>query len=104
MLLKFLPQETPSQNPFLMKSNSGEYVSMLSRCFIREKVCLVLHLYRLEYLPVEEECLGITYLADPLCDDVNATLPLEVHTISFNSDYYTTTQGQIIAPYSKAAG
>ncbi|KAG1849257.1 kinase-like domain-containing protein [Suillus subluteus] len=43
---------------------------------------------------VEEECLGITYLADPLCDDVNATLPLEVHTINFNSDYYTTTQGK----------
>ncbi|KAG1764160.1 kinase-like domain-containing protein [Suillus placidus] len=39
-----------------------------------------------------KECLGITYLADPLCDDVNATLPLEVHTINFNSDYYTTTQ------------
>ncbi|KAG2338792.1 hypothetical protein BDR05DRAFT_984599 [Suillus weaverae] len=41
-----------------------------------------------------KECLGITYIADPLCDDVNATLPLEVHTISFNSDYYTTTQGK----------
>ncbi|KAG2365174.1 kinase-like domain-containing protein [Suillus spraguei] len=41
-----------------------------------------------------KECLGITYLADPLCDDVNATLPLEVHTLSFNSDYYTTTQGK----------
>ncbi|KAG2126151.1 kinase-like domain-containing protein [Suillus cothurnatus] len=41
-----------------------------------------------------KECLGMTYLADPLCDDVNATLPLEVHTISFNSDYYTTTQGK----------
>ncbi|KAG1724557.1 kinase-like domain-containing protein [Suillus lakei] len=41
-----------------------------------------------------KECLGITYLADPLCDDVNATLPLEVHTINFNSDYYTSTQGK----------
>ncbi|KAG1802496.1 kinase-like domain-containing protein [Suillus variegatus] len=41
-----------------------------------------------------KECLGITYIADPLCDDVNATLPLEVHTISFNSDYYITTQGK----------
>ncbi|KAG2093756.1 uncharacterized protein F5147DRAFT_779275 [Suillus discolor] len=43
---------------------------------------------------VKEECLGITYIADPLCDDVNATLLLEVHTIGFNSDYYTTTQGK----------
>jgi translation initiation factor 2-alpha kinase 4 len=48
---------------------------------------------------VEEECLGTTYLADPLCDDVNATLPLEVHTIDFTSEYYTSSQGQINVPY-----
>ncbi|KIJ08240.1 hypothetical protein PAXINDRAFT_18613 [Paxillus involutus ATCC 200175] len=35
-----------------------------------------------------KECLGVTYLADHLCDDVRATLPLEVHTIEFNSEYY----------------
>jgi hypothetical protein len=105
MLLKFPRQETLSRSPFPMKSNSGEYVSMQSRCFIREKVSLGLYLYLLlnTHL-VEEECLGMTYLADPLCDDVNATLPLEVHTISFNSDYYTTTQGQIDAPRTKATG
>ncbi|KIN99309.1 hypothetical protein M404DRAFT_155391 [Pisolithus tinctorius Marx 270] len=40
------------------------------------------------------ECLGITYLADPLCDDVHATLPLEVHAVEFNSEYYTSTQGK----------
>ncbi|KIJ60152.1 hypothetical protein HYDPIDRAFT_139699 [Hydnomerulius pinastri MD-312] len=40
------------------------------------------------------ECLGITYLADPLCDDVHATLPLEVHAIEFHSDYYISTQGK----------
>lgn len=39
------------------------------------------------------ECLGTTYLADPMCDDVHATLPLEVHTVEFNAEYYTTTQG-----------
>ncbi|KAF9231990.1 hypothetical protein BU15DRAFT_90768 [Melanogaster broomeanus] len=38
--------------------------------------------------------LGVTYLADPLCDDVHATLPLEVHAIEFNSDYYVSTQGR----------
>ncbi|KAI6125176.1 kinase-like domain-containing protein [Pisolithus croceorrhizus] len=40
------------------------------------------------------ECLGITYLADPLCDDVHATLPLEVHAVEFGSEYYTSTQGK----------
>ncbi|KAF8839726.1 Serine/threonine-protein kinase [Paxillus ammoniavirescens] len=41
-----------------------------------------------------KECLGVTYLADPLCDDVHATLPLEVHAIEFNSEYYVSTQGR----------
>jgi translation initiation factor 2-alpha kinase 4 len=39
------------------------------------------------------ECLGMTYLADPVCDDVHATLPLEVHIITFVSSYYATSQG-----------
>ncbi|KAL4071177.1 kinase-like domain-containing protein [Scleroderma yunnanense] len=42
----------------------------------------------------KRESLGTTYLADPLCDDVHATLPLEVHTVEFNAEYYTTTQGK----------
>jgi translation initiation factor 2-alpha kinase 4 len=40
----------------------------------------------------------VTYLADPLCDDVHATLPLEVHTIEFNSEYYASSQGNHIDP------
>lgn len=40
----------------------------------------------------------MTYLADPLCDDVHATLPLEVHTIEFNSEYYASSQGNHIDP------
>ncbi|EGN94241.1 hypothetical protein SERLA73DRAFT_126224 [Serpula lacrymans var. lacrymans S7.3] len=40
------------------------------------------------------ECLGTTYLADPLCDDVQATLPLEVHSIVFQTEYYISTQGK----------
>ncbi|KAG1908872.1 kinase-like domain-containing protein [Suillus fuscotomentosus] len=55
-----------------------------------------------ESFPNEIEFRGVRFNAvkmfhprkDPLCDDVNATLPLEVHTISFNSDYYITTQGK----------
>lgn len=41
-----------------------------------------------------KECLGTVYLADPICDDVNATLPLEVHVVTFDSHYYTTNQGR----------
>ncbi|KAH7923751.1 Serine/threonine-protein kinase [Leucogyrophana mollusca] len=41
-----------------------------------------------------KEFLGTTYLADPLCDDIHATLPLEVHTIDFQSEYYTSSQGK----------
>ncbi|KAI6146889.1 kinase-like domain-containing protein [Pisolithus tinctorius] len=58
---------------FLLKSSFVEYASTLLRCFIRD-----------EHGP--SECLGITYLADPLCDDV--------HAVEFNSEYYTSTQGK----------
>lgn len=40
------------------------------------------------------EYLGVTYLADPICDDVHATLPLEVHIITFASGYYASSQGE----------
>lgn len=39
------------------------------------------------------ECMGTIYLADPVCEDANATLPLEVHVITFDSPYYSTNQG-----------
>ncbi|KAK0477848.1 kinase-like domain-containing protein [Armillaria novae-zelandiae] len=38
--------------------------------------------------------LGTIYGADPVCDDVNATLPLELHVITFGSHYYMTSQGR----------
>jgi len=38
--------------------------------------------------------LGIVYKADPICDDVNLTLPLEVHALTFESAYYSSTQGK----------
>ncbi|KAF9457367.1 kinase-like domain-containing protein [Collybia nuda] len=40
------------------------------------------------------ESLGTVYLADPICDDVNTTLPLELFVVTFQSHYYTTTQGR----------
>ncbi|KAI0029609.1 kinase-like domain-containing protein [Vararia minispora EC-137] len=38
--------------------------------------------------------LGTVYKADPICDDVNLTLPLEVHALTFESAYYCSTQGK----------
>ncbi|KII86233.1 hypothetical protein PLICRDRAFT_114396 [Plicaturopsis crispa FD-325 SS-3] len=41
-----------------------------------------------------EECLGTTYLADPVCDDVHATLPLELFMVTFESPYYSGSGGR----------
>lgn len=38
--------------------------------------------------------LGTVYLAEPVCDDVNTTLPLELFVVTFDTHYYTTTQGR----------
>lgn len=45
-------------------------------------------------LNLSSEGLGTTYLADPICDDINTSLPLELYTVTFDSPYYTTTQGR----------
>jgi hypothetical protein len=39
------------------------------------------------------------YLADPVCDDVNATLPLELYVVTFYSEYYSTSQGGFFTSY-----
>ncbi|KAH9923827.1 uncharacterized protein B0H18DRAFT_1013542 [Fomitopsis serialis] len=43
-----------------------------------------------------QECLGTMYQADPVCedDDQKKTLPLELLSITFHAQYYTTTQGR----------
>lgn len=33
-------------------------------------------------------------MADPICDDINTSLPLELYTVTFESAYYVTTQGR----------
>ncbi|KAG8220630.1 kinase-like domain-containing protein [Butyriboletus roseoflavus] len=53
-----------------------------------------IHFTAVKMFRPHKECLGVTYLAEPLCDDVHATLPLEVHTIEFNSEYYISFQGR----------
>ncbi|KAJ4467220.1 kinase-like domain-containing protein [Lentinula aciculospora] len=47
-----------------------------------------------KYFHPRNECLGVTYAADPLCDDVNATLSLQLHVVTFDTPYYSTTQGR----------
>ncbi|KAI0066910.1 Serine/threonine-protein kinase [Artomyces pyxidatus] len=46
------------------------------------------------YHPQKVECLGTVYQAEPVCDDANATLPLEVFIVVFDAPYYTTPQGR----------
>ena len=41
-----------------------------------------------------QACLGIVYTADPVVDDFVSTSPLELYVITFESQYYTTTQGR----------
>ncbi|KAJ6497813.1 kinase-like domain-containing protein [Mycena sanguinolenta] len=38
--------------------------------------------------------LGTCYTAEPICDDVNASLPLQLHIVTFASHYYITSQGK----------
>ena len=38
--------------------------------------------------------LGIVYTADPVVDDIASTPPLELYVVTFESQYYTTTQGR----------
>ncbi|KAF7299301.1 hypothetical protein MIND_00879100 [Mycena indigotica] len=40
------------------------------------------------------ERLGTTYSADPVCDDVHISLPLNVYVVAFASHYYITSQGK----------
>lgn len=42
----------------------------------------------------QHDYLGIIYQAEPICDDIAATLPLEVHLVTFDTHYYTTHQGR----------
>ena len=43
------------------------------------------------------ERLGTVYLAEPICDDIRTTLPLELYVILFDSEHYVTTQGTILS-------
>ncbi|KAJ7163895.1 kinase-like domain-containing protein [Mycena crocata] len=42
----------------------------------------------------QPERLGTSYTADPICDDVNASLLLQLYVVTFVSHYYITSQGR----------
>ncbi|KAG7440064.1 Serine/threonine-protein kinase [Guyanagaster necrorhizus] len=52
------------------------------------------HFDTVKFFHPRKSCLGTIYSADPVCDDTNTTLPLELHVITFDSHYYTTNQGR----------
>ena len=76
-------------------SNGMESCSTRSSYFTRAKVCLAVVRHR-SYTDRTSERLGTVYLAEPICDDIRTTLPLELYVILFDSEHYVTTQGTIL--------
>jgi len=90
---------TRQQSHFLMKLNSLACGLILSTFSIRGKVSKAASRFVCRLTSIE--CLGTMYLVEPICDDVNATLPLELHVINFESHYYSTIQGRRVCSFSK---
>ncbi|KAA1478685.1 Serine/threonine-protein kinase [Dentipellis sp. KUC8613] len=67
---------------------------MLTQTFDSEIEVAGLHFSVVRLFHPRNECLGTMYLADPICDDANATLPLELHMVTFDAPYYSTHQGK----------
>ena len=44
--------------------------------------------------------LGVVYMADPMVDDVGATLPLELYVVTFEDAYYSSNQSSASSPSS----
>ncbi|KAI0300075.1 hypothetical protein B0F90DRAFT_1817684 [Multifurca ochricompacta] len=67
---------------------------ILTQSFDREIVVNGLHFHVVKLFHPRHDCLGTIYQAEPICDDIAATLPLEVHLVVFDTHYYTTHQGR----------
>jgi len=67
---------------------------ILTQSFDREIIVNELHFRAVKLFHPRHDCLGTTYQAEPICDEVAATLPLEVHLVTFDTHYYTTHQGR----------
>ena len=91
----FRQTATPQQSRSLATLNGMESYSILSSCSTRAKVCLVVVCCP-PWTNPKSERLGTVYLAEPICDDIRTTLPLELYVILFDSEHYVTTQGMIL--------
>ena len=76
-------------------SSGRESYLILSSYSTHAKVCLVV-ICRPPCANPGSERLGTVYLAEPICDDIRTTLPLELYVILFDSEHYVTTQGTIL--------
>jgi len=68
--------------------------NILTQTFDREIIVNELRFRAVKLFHSRQDYLGIVYQAEPICDDIAATLPLEVHLVTFDSHYYTTHQGR----------
>ncbi|KAJ4471431.1 hypothetical protein J3R30DRAFT_3709861 [Lentinula aciculospora] len=50
-----------------------------------------------------KECLGMTYDAEPVCDEADASVTLELHVVTLESSYYRTQQGWSTLCYTSFA-
>ena len=76
--------------------NGVESYSTLSSYSTHAKVCPVVVCCP-PWTDPGSERLGTVYLAEPICDDIRTTLPLELYVILFDSEHYVTTQGTILS-------
>uniref|UniRef100_A0A0W0FQ29 non-specific serine/threonine protein kinase n=1 Tax=Moniliophthora roreri TaxID=221103 RepID=A0A0W0FQ29_MONRR len=66
----------------------------LTETFGEEMEMNGVHFNTVKYYHPRNNCLGVSYAADPICDDVSASLPLELHVITVDAPYYSTNQGK----------
>ncbi|KAF9267032.1 hypothetical protein L218DRAFT_920740 [Marasmius fiardii PR-910] len=51
------------------------------------------HFSSIKYYHPRNDGLGVSYAAEPICDDFSASLPLQLHVITFETSYYASNQG-----------
>ncbi|KAJ7121645.1 hypothetical protein C8R44DRAFT_622641 [Mycena epipterygia] len=69
-------------------------VDMPTESFNEEVIVDGVCFQAVKILHPQAERLGTSYTADPICDDVNTSLPLQLYVVTFASHYYITSQGK----------
>ncbi|KAJ6576175.1 hypothetical protein DFH09DRAFT_1454036, partial [Mycena vulgaris] len=67
---------------------------MPSEAFSEEVIVDGVRFHAVKILHPQPGRLGTLYTADPVVDDVNTSLPLQLYVVSFVSQYYITSQGR----------